>query len=73
MGPEIFVIALVALLFPILLLLGAVLFDVLVVLFVAFRWGHDRGVPAVEHFLQRRISAPISRFAHSHHLLPRPH
>ena len=73
MGPEIVVIALVALLFPILLLLGAVLLDILVVLYVAFRWGHDRAVPGIEDYVRRHVTAPVGRFARSHRLLPRPH
>ena len=73
MNPAIVIIALVGFLFPIVLVLIAVVVDLLVVLWASYRWGHDRWVPGVENFLHRHIGAPIGRFAHSHHLLPRSH
>jgi len=52
------VLALVGLVFPIALILLAVLFDLVVLLWAAYRLTHDRVMPAVLHTL------------HSHHWMP---
>jgi hypothetical protein len=59
MGGTPIVLALVGLVFPIALILLAVLFDLLVLLWALYRLTHDRVLPALRHAM------------HSHHWLPR--
>jgi hypothetical protein len=73
MGASVFVIALAGLAFPIVLILAAVLVDFVVLLWVAYRWGHDSVLPAAGNYLHKHVGAPIGRYAHAHHLLPGPH
>jgi hypothetical protein len=70
MGAEVFVIALAGLLFPILLVLTAVLIDVLVLSWVAYRWTRYTAVPGATRYAHDHFTVPVQRFAHSHHLLP---
>jgi hypothetical protein len=58
MGGTPIVLALVGLVFPIALILLAVLFDVLVLLWALYRVTHDRVMPAMRHAM------------HSHHWMP---
>jgi uncharacterized membrane protein len=70
MGVEVFVIALAGLLVPILLILTAVLVNVFVISWVVYRWTRDSAVPGAMRYAHDHLTAPIQRFAHSHHLLP---
>lgn len=71
MGATVVVVALAGLVFPITLILAAVLVDVAVLAWAAHRWWHDRLAPLAWGYLTRHVGAPIGRYAHAHRLAVR--
>jgi hypothetical protein len=66
MEATVLIIAMTGLVFPILLILAAVLLDLIVLAWASFRWWRDDAMPVAMSFLHRHLSDPIVRYAHVH-------